>query len=377
MSDAKVADVVTDGCKTTKIVIQGALNGEDFRIIRTKTGLVFFLGDKDLTTQSFKETQQLMEEKIGVSLQVLSCTVFHGQHLVNGLLEATDAKLKDELALVVPVDLWQRAATLARTKARILTTAVTELGGMTKLREKDLLALQVQRDEALKKRHVPRLAFEEKRLIAEERFGWLAKSSVEYDTASIDMEIASLNTEIKKLLQEVQAFKQDRDQKIQRLAGVCDIRSRQALEAKTIVQQIQRGLDLASHKFEIAKSSLKFNEEKWQVDLSPGMTPILQVRNGRTCSQSISEDNSGHVTDEIRRVFLYETEVATVDVNRAEDAKEKATLALSEATSILETSERNLSKARYDVDRARTECNTKIGNLEALLEGARARHSSY
>ena len=179
-----------------------------------------------------------MEEMLGVSLQVLSrtrSTVFHGQHLVNGLLDATDAKLKDELALIVPVDLWQRAATLARTKARILTTTATELGGMTKLREKDLLALQVQRDAALKKRHVRRLAFEEKRLISEERFGRLAKSSVEYDTASIEMKIASLNTEIKKLLQEVQAFKQDRDQQLQRLAGVCDIRSRRALEAKCIV----------------------------------------------------------------------------------------------------------------------------------------------
>ena len=381
VSDAKVADVVTDGCKTTKVVIQGTLNGEDFRIIRTKTasktGLVFFLGDKDLTTQSFKETQELMEERLGVSLQVLSRTVFHGQHLINGLLEATDVKFKDELALVVPVDLWQRAATLVRAKARNSTKTVTELGGMTKLREKDLMALQVQRDDALKKRDIRQLAFEEKRLTAQEKFNRLAESSVEYDTASIEVEIASLNTEITKLQGEVQACKQDRDEKVQRVGGVFDIQSRLALEAKSVVQQIQRDLDLASLKFEIAKSSLKFIEEKWQIDLSPGMTPVLHVQKCPTCFQSISEDSSGHAHDEIRKAFLNETEVAMVDLNHAEKAKKKATMDLSEATSILETSETNLNKARDDVVRSNAEFSTKIAKLEALLEDARARHSSF
>jgi DNA repair exonuclease SbcCD ATPase subunit len=56
----------------------------NFRITRTKTssksGLVFVLGENDLTAQSIAETQAIMEEMLGIDLQVLSRTVFHGQH---------------------------------------------------------------------------------------------------------------------------------------------------------------------------------------------------------------------------------------------------------------------------------------------------------
>jgi hypothetical protein len=39
--------------------------------------------------------------------------MFHGQHSMNGLLEATDAKLKEELSLIVRLALWQQGMMLA------------------------------------------------------------------------------------------------------------------------------------------------------------------------------------------------------------------------------------------------------------------------
>ncbi|KAI2510628.1 calcineurin-like phosphoesterase-like protein [Fragilaria crotonensis] len=381
VSDAKVADVVTDGCKTTKVVIQGMLNGEDFRITRTKTasktGLVFVLGDKDLTTQSSRETQELIEETLGVSLQVLSRTVFHGQHLVNGLLEATDLKFKDDLAFIVPVDLWQRAATLARAKARDATKVVTELGGMTKLREHDLAALQVQRDEALERKEILRLALEEKRKSAQEQVDRLVRASVQYDIASIEMEIASLNSKITSLTKEVQECKQHRDEELECLTSVFDILSQRAVEARTLVQKAQRDLDVTSIKLEIAKGSLKSIEEKWQIDLSSESLPVLQIQKCPTCFQSISECDGDQVHGEIRKVFQDEVDIALVELSSAKEANESATNALSEARSILEVYESSLDKARNDVVYAKTEFNTKIANVEASLEDARAQHSHY
>ena len=381
VSDAKVADVVTDGCKTTKVVIQGMLNGENFRITRTKaaskTGLVFVLGEKDLTTQSSRETQELIEETLGVNLQVLSRTVFHGQHLVNGLLEATDSKFKDDLAFIVPVDLWQRATSLARAKARDAAKAVTELSGMTKLREQDLTALHLLRHEALKKKEVLRLAFEAKRQSAQEQLDRLARSSVQYDIASIEMEIASLNAEITSRTKEIQECKQHRDEELEWLATAFDIQSQRTLEARSVFQQAQRDLDVASLKYQIAKGSLKRIEEKWQIDLSSGSMPVLQIQKCPTCFQSISEGDGGHLHDEIGKVAEDEVEIALVEVNNAKKVKDKATKALSEARFILESYESGLDKARDDVVRVKTEFNTKIANLEASLEDARAQHSKY
>jgi pyridoxal biosynthesis lyase PdxS len=89
---------------------------------------------------------------------------------VNGLLEATDVKFKDELALLVPIERWQRAASLARTKGRNATKEVSELSGMIKLRNEDLKTLHLQRDEALQKTESLRLAFEEARQSASVKF---------------------------------------------------------------------------------------------------------------------------------------------------------------------------------------------------------------
>ncbi len=40
--------------------------------------------------------------------------MFHGQFAMNGLLEATDAKVKEELSLVVPLNIWQEGVSIAR-----------------------------------------------------------------------------------------------------------------------------------------------------------------------------------------------------------------------------------------------------------------------
>lgn len=56
VNDGKVSDVMTDGCTTTKVTIDGLLNDEPFRVVRTKTArkasLDFYLGERDMTTQS-------------------------------------------------------------------------------------------------------------------------------------------------------------------------------------------------------------------------------------------------------------------------------------------------------------------------------------
>jgi DNA repair exonuclease SbcCD ATPase subunit len=133
-------------CQTAVVTLRGTLNGIPFSISRTKTltksGLTFLYDGVDLTTQSPKETQELMYSRLGISPEVLSRTTFHGQHSLNELLEATDTKLKDELSLVVNLSVWQSAVALARKKAREAAKRVSEYDGMLALRSLDIASLQ-------------------------------------------------------------------------------------------------------------------------------------------------------------------------------------------------------------------------------------------
>ena len=93
---------------------------------------------EDVTTQSIKETQALIDEKLGINQQVLARTLFHGQHAMNELLEATDAHIKEELSLVTPLTSWQEAVSEARKLGRTASKRVAEVEGMISIRSGDL-----------------------------------------------------------------------------------------------------------------------------------------------------------------------------------------------------------------------------------------------
>lgn len=126
--------------KFAKVTLEGLINSEKFVITRTKTatrsGLTLKIDGRDLTKQSVKETQSTMEEVLGLS-QIFVRSMFWDQHQLNGLLESTDSKLKDELSLIVPLAVWQEASALARAKSRILSKEVSEIEGMLSVRTED------------------------------------------------------------------------------------------------------------------------------------------------------------------------------------------------------------------------------------------------
>jgi DNA repair exonuclease SbcCD ATPase subunit len=135
--------------------VRGTLNGVDFSVTRSKSssksGLVFRFDDADLTTQSPKETQSIIEERLGINQELLSRVVFHGQHGLNGMLEATDAEFKEQLALVVPLAVWQSASSITRKRAGESKKRSNELTGMLAIRMADLdkaqIALERSKDE--------------------------------------------------------------------------------------------------------------------------------------------------------------------------------------------------------------------------------------
>ncbi|CBJ48405.1 DNA double-strand break repair rad50 ATPase [Ectocarpus siliculosus] len=105
-----------------EVTLTATLNGKPLWLKRRKGARVnqlFLKHDgKDLTRQIAKETQVVLEDELGLSSHVLGRGIFQGQHHLNGLLESTDAQLKEDLALLVPMDLWQDLASRSRVTAR-------------------------------------------------------------------------------------------------------------------------------------------------------------------------------------------------------------------------------------------------------------------
>lgn len=117
------------------------MNDIQFSVTRsksaTKSGLVFRLDGADLTAQSPKETQAIIEERLGINPSLVSKVVFQAQHSLNGLLEATDSELKEQLSLVVPLSRWHSASSVARKRAAESKKRASELKGMLTIRTAD------------------------------------------------------------------------------------------------------------------------------------------------------------------------------------------------------------------------------------------------
>lgn len=262
------------------------------------------LGGEDLTKQSAKETQKTIEEKLEASPQVLSRTIFHGQHTMNGLLEATDAKLKEELSIVVPLNIWQDAATKARKTGRALSKKASELDGMISIRNRDLEAMTNKRDYAENAVTAKRKAFIE----MEEQI----KKRIEEASAgdAKDIFIESVQEAINEASKQVQLI----EDLLSRNSGVLKSQLeplQRKLESKgsdldkerLALQTLQRLLDRNEHALTSASDKLQDLQTMWGINddvknltISSFETPSVCP----TCKQPMSNDGSHqHVKEEI------------------------------------------------------------------------------
>ena len=90
VADGRAADVAYDngvGPKRTAVVtVTGYVNKEPFTVTRRRgkggklTELKFHLGGKDMTTQSVKDTQDVIDKTLGIGGGLLQRCTFFGQH---------------------------------------------------------------------------------------------------------------------------------------------------------------------------------------------------------------------------------------------------------------------------------------------------------
>jgi DNA repair exonuclease SbcCD ATPase subunit len=298
--DGKVSDVVNDSSKAAVVTVQGTLNGVDFVVTRTKTqtkgSLSFDFDGYDLSRQSIKDTQDEINEKLGICSNILARTMFHGQHALNDLLDATDTKLKDELSLVVPLAVWQEALVHSRQKVRVTSKRLAELDGMILVRSEDVSKYKMRLDDAV-------LMYESQLQMYEETKSRLNKATslhsvaadlgdapsfhnytlTELEEAARKAGIEIVNTE--KVLESTLLL---RDSEIGDLE--CRVDSVQAqlslLDLK--LRQLEQEVSAASVKDALAKERVSNLQDMWKLDLTSGMPSSFHLPQiCPTCQQPI------------------------------------------------------------------------------------------
>ena len=270
---------------------------------------------EDLTKQSAKETQLAIEEHVGVGSQILSRTIFHGQHTINGLLEATDSKLKDELSIIVPMKLWRDASTIARKRGRNLSQTSSELDGMVNIRHRDLEAMSRKRDSAAiivagKEKDVVNLEKEVTNRFKEQKSD--GKGDVGMETIQSRMDDATENIQI--IEENIYKLETEMKTNLKPLQAQLEMLRTNLNNETSFLQKYQRQGDRNEAAIASAIESLERSKERWNVN-DASLLNFDSVSICPTCKQDIKDDESHqHMKQEFEQE-LWEGELRVADLN--------------------------------------------------------------
>jgi len=378
VNDGKVSDVMTDGCTTTKVTIDGLLNDEPFRVVRTKTArkasLGFYLGERDMTTQSVSDTQEVINESLGIDFNVLARSSFHGQHNINGLLEATDVKFKEELAYIVPLEVWQRAAATARAKSRQFSRNETELKGMIKLREEDLKEIELRRDHSLRKVEERRIIYTEKKTAAEKEPEIDSQTD---DISIIQGQLEDLEQKASDLHHELQQQKESRAKEEVLMRSCKEEQSQLVTASRTALADAQREFDQSLFRVQAADVSCNNLKKKWNVSFSSEKPRQLEFDKCPTCLQPLSANGVGHSHHDLREILDEEIDNVLLETHKANENKEKVKLVYDEAALFLKTAEAQLRETSNSLEKISQKWDYKLSETELLIREVNKEQRNY
>lgn len=383
-TDRKVADVVNDQSKVATVTVRGFVNDAPFVLTRSKTAsrgdLLFKVNDVDLTTQSVKETQAVIEERLGVDSHILSRVAFYGQHGMNDLLEATDSKLKEELSLVVPLELWQHATSVARARSRKARQRADESEGMIRLRAADINALsnKVSRARETRDNRQKGLIAAEERLNRE-----LARIQDHLDRATdtnvdeVQMNLEDVSTKIEMLNDLYDATLREKELQLTPL-------EEELMHARDVLASVTRNhtaveMDTRSSKIslESAKARLNRIHEKWSLDVSEGNPSAMKPpERCPTCKQPLHSDSSGEIIQNAKMAMEKDIQDAQATLTSAEKTYKEASMKATECTESLHLQEALLRDLQLNHKNTSSAWNTKFQDLQEQLRNNRHAQNS-
>jgi len=377
--DSKVLDVVNDFSNSAKVSLCGRINSTPFTITRIKTSskgsLEFILDEEDLTRQSIKETQALIDEKLGVGSEILRRTMFHGQHSLHGLLEATDKTFKDELSIIVSLSLWQDAASLARLKSRNAAKEVSTFEGMTSLREKDLEQIVRHKTFASEELMSKQAALDGKRKSVEEELEKVSAATLNMNQTENTLEACQTRIDettelVQHLEDQLHNLIQDRDAAIALIHSENVDLKVEAMSAREQLQQTQRSFDRVDMLLTTSIENVQNVKSKWDLEsISGNDTVYVPPAICPTCKQPIEQHGDGHSHDDIRLTIENEITAASLSVKEAQVEWNVVRDKLEKCNDHLTLIESRESEALSKLRKVEVEWNDRIVELkEHLIE---------
>mmetsp|Transcript_24362 Transcript_24362/g.58809 ORF Transcript_24362/g.58809 Transcript_24362/m.58809 type:complete len:671 (-) Transcript_24362:88-2100(-) len=336
--DGKVTDVINDFSKIAEVTLCGRINSTPFVVKRTKgtrtSSLTFILDGSDLTRQSSKDTQALINEYFGIeSSQILTRTIFHGQHAVGGLLESSDARLKEELSNLVSLEVWRQSASLARSTQREKLKRAAELEGMLSLRKEDTTRAQEKcrmvKEEMTRRTKV--LEDERRTLSQKEHSSSInpGAADIEKNMDEVQAQLHECDAKTTGLEEELEKFTSSDNEEIMLLQSKLNDKVAIENESRSKLQACQRNHDIMMMELKNAERRLDHVRSEWNVitsgsvkDNSSSFSSPPKTCN--TCGQPIvSSAAQKHVMENIEEKLT----AATFHIDEAKEAVSVASLA--------------------------------------------------
>ncbi|KAL7541684.1 hypothetical protein ACHAXR_011691 [Thalassiosira sp. AJA248-18] len=306
-------------------------------------------------------------------------TIFHGQHAIGGLLESSDAKLKDELSYLVSLEIWQQSASRARSKQRELMRRASELEGMLSLRGKD--KARAEENSRAAQEEINR----RERIVENERLTILQKEeslSMDSDNSGVEKAMESVQTKMQECSNEINALEEELSKF--RYSGNGDISVLQSKlnkntaienDARANLQACQRKHDGAMMEFKTAERQLTLLQSEWNVstnieEVSP---QVSSPKTCRTCGQPIiSSEAQKHVMENIEEKLT----AAISLVGNARESVSIASLSYAEAKEDVEARGLGVQVCMKALRQAEEALSVETEGLRKKIKGARLLQSN-
>ena len=335
VQDGKVVDVVNDSSKVAEVTLRGSINKSPFLVKRTKnastgSSLSFVLDGKDLTRQSPTDTQNIINEHFAYEPQLLTRSIFHGQHSIGSLLESSDAKFKDELSCLISLDVWQKSAALVRSKQRNTQRKLSELDGMIAIRLKDAERAGDKCRSAADEmnRRKATIELERKALIEQEKaMSDLKCPDIDEAINELQTKLQRTDAEINQLENELYSVTAANNEALALLRAQLDKSVPTQAKADSAHQQSIRHLD--AKETELKTLERKLASFKLDCEMSDSNDSLAAAnRTCKTCGQQIisaeSRDFFRRSSNEKIDALAYQIQQARDEVRAAETSKSKA-----------------------------------------------------
>lgn len=379
VQDGRVVDIVNDLSKMAEVTLRGSLDSKAFVIKRTKnmssgSSLSFALDGTDLTLQAASDTQKLINEKFAEEPQLLMRSIFHGQHSIGTLLESSDAKLKEELSSLISLDVWQKSASLVRSKYRDMQRKVSEIDGMLSIRRRDVERASEKRASAEHELNRRKTAVDEERaLLSEQETALTALESSHLEDA-----ITNLQTELRKSNDAIAALEHELyDMTAVDNTRIASLRS-QLEEAVLTEQLLLNDLQRSANNYDAKKAQLVSLENQinttrsdWNFGASKTVAAARSIC--KTCGQPISSEET---VEFLRRSAMNKIDALISQIQSVSQEVATAELSKINAAEAVSTISKDVHAYRINLQREEASLASRSQDLRDKLKAERLSQSN-